>query len=644
MSRVEVPVSNTAPARERDLVQMVVDSATGFEDAIGREFRERCMNRYRQYRGFKQFADTWVAAPEADKDEILRESKENWGASLHIPLSFRTIETMVPRAIAQRPRMLVLPRKQEYAANARPMRQLLDVQQDQIDIDLAFQAVMRSGHIYGIGAGKTFWKTKKQKRRPVKRRTFKRDSFFVGKKLEEVVVFDDPMFEDVDIFDLMWDEYGHDVNSCGWMIHRSWLSTRAIVERIQDGTWATETAQNVKYEEVARNADGVKYDEVWQERLAASGFTTATQVARGDAPHEVLEWHDGERVMHVIDRKWLMQEDENACLGTKALQVYRPTPLQKQMVGIGDLEPLEHLQRELDTLRSQRRDAATLILAGAFAFDESAVDRDDLIFGPGAAIPVQNARPGDALQKLQFGDLPGSGYQEEAAIRADFEAVSGLQDGLDSSPGGTAGTATEAQLVRAALGARIELGARRFEIEIVRQSARAFLRYNQRMILKEREYMLPDHRQLPDAQYGDVSAWLKIGPQQLMGEFEVMAEGGSMAQRNVPQDRQDAMQFFQMSQNPQLDPRRPLIKGLELMGIEDPESWLAAGDKPVPPAALEMLKQALGPVHAPLVDFAVQQAQAQDPRLAPQPGPSDGSGQMTGPTVPDVNAMMGAQS
>jgi hypothetical protein len=43
-------------------------------------------------------------------------------------------------------------------------------------------------------------------------------------------------------------------------------------------------------------------------------------------------------------------------------QVYRPTPLQKQMVGIGDLEPLEHLQRELDTLRSQRRDAATMAL------------------------------------------------------------------------------------------------------------------------------------------------------------------------------------------------------------------------------------------------------------------------------------------
>jgi hypothetical protein len=58
----------------------------------------------------------------------------------------------------------------------------------------------------------------------------------------------------------------------------------------------------------------------------------------------------------------LVQEAENGCRGIP-FQVYRPTPLQGQMVGIGDLEPLEHLQRELDTLRSQRRDGATLALA-----------------------------------------------------------------------------------------------------------------------------------------------------------------------------------------------------------------------------------------------------------------------------------------
>jgi hypothetical protein len=73
----------------------------------------------------------------------------------------------------------------------------------------------------------------------------------------------------------------------------------------------------------------------------------------------VWEWHDGHRVCTVLDREILVQEAENPCVGHIPFQVYRPTKVPKQMVGIGEVEPMEHLQRELDTLRSQRRDAAT---------------------------------------------------------------------------------------------------------------------------------------------------------------------------------------------------------------------------------------------------------------------------------------------
>jgi hypothetical protein len=68
------------------------------------------------------------------------DAKRDWGAQLHIPLSFRTIETTVPAAIAQRPRMLYFPRREQWAENVVNVRTLIDAQQDQIDIDLPFQA------------------------------------------------------------------------------------------------------------------------------------------------------------------------------------------------------------------------------------------------------------------------------------------------------------------------------------------------------------------------------------------------------------------------------------------------------------------------------------------------------------------------
>jgi hypothetical protein len=89
---------------------------------------------------------------------------------------------------------------------------------------------------------------------------------------------------------------------------------------------------------------------------------------------------------------------------------------------------LEHLQRELDTLRSQRRDAATLALAAGYAYDQNAVDEEDLVFGPAAAIPVRNASPRDAIMPLQVKEPPGTSYKEEEVIRGDMAAVSGEND------------------------------------------------------------------------------------------------------------------------------------------------------------------------------------------------------------------------
>jgi hypothetical protein len=70
----------------------------------------------------------------------LLDAKSTWGANLHIPLSYRTVEQMVPSAIAQRPHMLYLPRQEQLRGQRRqPVRLLIDSQQENIDIDLPFQ-------------------------------------------------------------------------------------------------------------------------------------------------------------------------------------------------------------------------------------------------------------------------------------------------------------------------------------------------------------------------------------------------------------------------------------------------------------------------------------------------------------------------
>lgn len=592
-----------APPQDAEVVQEVVNCIRLWEEGVGKPFHKKCQRFYDQYRSFTRWDHEWVKAGPRDRDGYIVEAKKKWGAELHIPLSYRTVETVVPRAIAQAPKLLITPRDELWRESVEAVAMLIDAQQEQIDIDLPLQNVMRSGQLYGLGVGKTYWDRKARLRRRMQERTVPvseeqaaregadSHTHFLGKP-EPDVYFDDPRFEDIDIFDFAWDFRGYDMQSCDWTIHRIWLSLKGVLDRLAQngGPWNSATVATLD-EEAIRKLPGaqLRYDEIWRERMRASGFTEKSLNEHGEQIHEVIEYHDGRNVYTVLDRQILVNVCENPC-GEMPFQIYRPTPLSHQMVGIGALEPLEHLQRELDTLRSQRRDLVTLALCAGYAYDATSVDPEDLQFGPASAIEV-DGDPRQALMPLSVKDVPGAGYQEEQAINANIEAVSGIADALDNSPGnGQSGTATEAQLVQAALGRRIELGARRFEIEVVRHAARQFLYLDQREIRKVRSVMVsgaePEPIDPEEARY----KWFQIGPGELEGEYEIKVEGGSMAARNVPQDRSDATQLLNsFAHDWFINPTKPREEALRLMGIKHPKAWLRSQQPSAPLATLRMM-------------------------------------------------------
>jgi hypothetical protein len=611
---------------EREILNRVGADVESFERGIGQDFKERCERFYRGYRGFRKFADAWTQDPR-DRDALVYDAKRHWGSHLHIPLTYRQIEDGVPKAIAHRPRLLVIPRRPSDEINVENVRLLIDAQAENVDIELAFQDVLKAGYIYGLGVGKALWRKEYAYKRVQRRRMF-RSNEFRQSKLLETCTFDDPDFEDVDPFDFMWDPFGSSIRTCKWVLHRNWLGLNDVMERLQSGVWNTESAKRLTEEEVRSMGNSQKYDEVWQQRMEASGFSSFHASVRGEQIHEVWEWHDGHRINTVLDRGVLVQglDDrgrytESPCVGQIPFMVYRPTKVPKQMVGIGEIEPMEHLQRELDTLRSQRRDAATLALAAGYAFDPAAVDEEDLQFGPLSAIEVRNADVRSALMPLQRQEVPGSSYKDEEVIRGDIDAIGGANDQLLNPQ--VSGTATEAQLVQAAVSMRVGLKSRRFEVEVVRQVCRAWLRLNQRMITTERDPMrLPEvGLTMAEAAQEGRWRWFDIGPGELQGEYTIIPEGGSMAAPNVQENIQLAnMMLGPLSQNPYVDPRRPLMRALTLLGEKDPQSWLKQAEAPIPPKALEILT-AMG-TKPELIQFAIQQAQAQDPMLNPeQQGP-----------------------
>ncbi len=581
---------NDLTPEDAALVEMVRARWQHAEDEH-KQFRDHASEFYALYSGFQDFRER--AGIERDRDVVVDAAKREWGAELFIPYCFSTVETILPRMVSSRPRMLVLPRDEESLGNVDNMRLIIDAQQEQARYEATLQDVAKDGLIYGIGVQKVGWRKEYRQVKGIQPSTYDPDRF-VEKPAGQECIVDDAWAWRVDPFDFFWDPYADSIDGCEFVIHRAWRSARYVQRMVERQQWRGDWP----LEELLSGSGTSKRDEVWDARMRADGYNTNR--ARGDHLHEVWEFHDGDQVVTILDGQYPVQSGESpGPAGVLPFQVYRPTKVPGRMVGRGEIEPIKHLQYEINTLRSQRRDAATLAIMKTFAFDESVVDADDLVFGPGLAIPV-NGNPRDFLFPIPVGDLPGSSFSEEQAIQGDLDRTSGISDAVTGATGsgGAAETATGVQLVQAAAGKRIENKLRRLEMETIIPGCDYWIGLNQLHILEKRDVPVPQEGHVPAHQF------VQLGPNELRGRMAASLEGGATAPENTPQMRQDAQMFMGLLQVPEINKQRVLEKVLELSGVKHPESWVAAAPQVgidviqqwmqangLPPEALQSLQQ-----------------------------------------------------
>jgi hypothetical protein len=375
--------------RDRELVQ-IVERAYRLAEPEHKTFRGKAERFYQLYRGFTEFRKAHQG--ERDRDVVTSAAQAEWGAELFIPFCYSTVETIIPRMVAKGPRMIVVPRDEQAIGSVRAMKMVIDAQCKQIDYETILQVIGKDGLIYGLGVGKTRWRY--EQRTQIKAIPTFTPGVYQESAPQKIVAFDDAVAERVDPFDFMWDPNGDSMDTVEYVIHRLWRSAAQVTRNVRDGIWrAQENDETCPWtlEDLLSARASTQRSNVWDQRLAAEGYNT--QGTRQDGLHEVWEFHDGEQVITVLDGCYPVQAGPNPSgVATMPFQVYRPTIVGGRFVGISEIEPIQHLQYEINTLRSQRRDAATLSLMRSFAYNETAVDGDDLVFGPNTAIPSTATR------------------------------------------------------------------------------------------------------------------------------------------------------------------------------------------------------------------------------------------------------------
>lgn len=540
---------------------------------------------YRNYQNWKKA----LAGTTTDRglDDVMRDGQGTFGPEMFVPMCYSIIETQVPAMLAQAPVMdNILPRNEASEANVANVKAMIESQHENINYELRLQTIAKDGLIYGTGVQKCHWR-KDYRKSKQNMPSADPAGGMVPVELYDLV-FDDPDAIAVDPKDFIVDPFSADLEYADGAFHRTWRSNRYVQRMAASKQW-----RNLEgIVDLGGIAETSRYDELRTEREAAVPQPAReTQGASGKQPvHEVLEFHDGENVITVLDRKVVVASGPNPNWHRKLpFQIYRPTELTHEIHGIGEIEPIEQLQEELNVLRTERRYNAALVLQKVFAYHEGMVEKEDIGFGPGFLIGV-NGDPREMLREIQVGDIPNSSYEEEDRITADFDRTSGISDAVSGAGLSPGDTATGTQMAFSAASQRIANKTRRLELEIINPGAQQFLLLDQQRILENRQVRIPAQPSpdQPDRRW----AWLEISPVDLMGEFEVKCLSGSTQPENIPQNRADAqsaMTLFGVSQV--VDQRKIVEWAARKMGVEHPETWLAPAEAKLPPQILDRLVQ-----------------------------------------------------
>jgi hypothetical protein len=625
---------------------------------------------YKLYRSWREMRSQVHADGSTRRDvrEVMDQARIGFGTPLFIPMAFGVVETILPRMLSTEPHMLLTPDDPASEGNMENIKLITTKQQQRTRFGLRCQTVAKSGLMYGIGVGDTIWdkQTKLSPKlqeamvpltgpdgRPVPTPDpvnpglqavnpdgspmFQMVPKWVPGPPEEQIKYAGPLLEPIDIFDWIWDPDSYDAETMEEGIHRTWRSDLYCTKMFESDVWHLPDGWTL--EDALRGGSRSKRDEVWSGRQSVTGDPSMAPGER--ETHEVWTYRTGSEVIIVLDRHLPVAWGPNPWWhGQSGWSVYRPTEVPHEMVGIGEIEAIEDLQREINEMRTQRRDNATLVLQRPLAYFEGFLDPSQIEFGAAKMWPVDGP-PSELIFPIPLQDIPFSSYREEDSLKADIDRAIGLSDSVmgGDSPGAPE-TATGLQLVHAAAGIRVQFKTRRFEVETVAHIAEMWTSLNQQHIVEEDVVAGPPQPGDGDAEY----RWYPVGPAQLAGSWTFSIDAGSMSPQNDVAKMQEAIEKYNLLRpDPILDPRKYLPEILRSMGFKNPEAIMVPDMPDVPFAALDLVRDTLAQEQGidphefeALVQEAVQQVEqgATDPTFGSAGDQIPGSRQVSSPTPP----------
>lgn len=470
---------------------------------------------------------------------ILDQSLYPWRSKLFIPWSFTVVETIIPKVFARDPKWRAISRNpmpsapqdqqdlgngivQSTADQASVVNNLLSYQWSHMGMRLKMYDYIKDSLMYSKGIAKVSWNFKMKNKTFMEPVVGEDDKITFKKTTKSEIDNDDPKVEIVDPYDIYIDPDATCLENATFVIHRKTVP----LKELQDNPNYTGT------DKISGDGGVDQY----MDKLSRYNSSVPTKDKHQDLV-EIFEYWEQDRLVVVANRGIVLRDSPNPYnhkeLPFVELDDYRDP---HRLYGQSELSVIDPLQREINSIRNQRRDYDNLALNPVVRMVPGTLrNPNSAVMAPGSVWLVSDLNSMDVFQLPQ---LQGSATDIEQQTAQDIKMTVAIDEiGIGLLPDNPQRrSATEVVTAQSMAGKRFAVKIAMLE-EAVKKIGQLVFALNQQFLDQERMIQIVGER--------GATEWVQLSPEDIRGEFFIDIETGSMLPKDEIAARQEAVQLLQ---------------------------------------------------------------------------------------------------
>lgn len=404
-------------------------------------------------------------------------------AKVFDPRTFRVIETITPRMVANEPTGSFYPTESGDMVTSHILNSLMKYDWRRAEMFPKLVMFVKSMLIFGTAFGRVFWRLdEKMKSRMVPKTVAGRTVWTPTNKEEiKVTEFDGPDFEPLNIYDCFPDPNSTSLKNMRWFIYRTFKTLKEL--KAENETRGMEYYKNLDQLEEAvrtkkekRGENGRPSDITYREHRRVM-LSTQELIGQDNSNPDIVVlkrltadgWCD-----YCPEYGVTIREVENPYFHGELPLVYGVDyPYPGELFGMGEIEPIDRIQRAINAVLNQRLDNVQLVLRNMWKVKKnSGVDMHTLISAPGNVVTTDDMT---AVEAINVPDVTGPTFvQTMNYLTSAMQNGSGITDytvGIDGNNNVANKTATGTRLIQQEANAQFKLKIQLFNHMVIQRIA-----------------------------------------------------------------------------------------------------------------------------------------------------------------------------